>query len=203
MALSRTEVINAALLAIGVRPIADPDERSEAAYRAKDVYNTVVRSELEKYPWFFAKRAVRLAASATAPLLHYERAFLLPTDFIRLVELEDRWVFDVLRGTPNVDPIPTYVVTDRYVHSDFAAPLGISYIADLTEDPPLWTPLFTRAVTYALAEALAFPLTKSDGVTERMSRLYDKAVTAARRSSAMQQPTQHVPDGSWLASRRS
>jgi hypothetical protein len=200
MPLSRTQVINDGLRHISANLIADPDEDTESARQAKGVYEQVVRSELEAYAWFFAKAQASLPQNAEQPLFRFARAFNLPSNFIRLVELEQRWVFNVIRYI-DVDPIPPYEIQGRAILTDLAAPLKISYLKDVTNDPTTWTPLFANVVSAALAIRLAMPLTKSEGMVTLATNIYKNELFRAKKANAIQMPPQQIPDGSWIMAR--
>ncbi|MEN6527591.1 MAG: hypothetical protein ABFD65_14000 [Candidatus Polarisedimenticolia bacterium] len=198
--LSRTQVINNALRAISANLIADPDEDTESARQAKGVYEQTVRAELEGHAWFFAKAQASLAARVDPPLFKFAYAYELPADFIRLVEIEDRWVFQIIRHV-DTNPLPTYELQGRAIFADLGAPLNIGYLRDVTGDPARWSPMFADVVSAALAVALAMPLTKSEGMVSLAEKLYQKAVRRAKTANAIQMPPQHVPDGSWITAR--
>jgi hypothetical protein len=188
------------LRSISANLIADPDEATESARQAKGVYAQVVRAEIENYAWGFAKEQVRLPEAAQPPLFKFGRAYTLPSDFVRLVELENRWVFDVVRHIDG-NPTPAYEIVGREIHTNFGAPLGITYLKDLSEDPTLWSPLFGQTVSAALALALAMPLTKSDSMVSMAEKLYRRAVARAKTSGAIQMAPANIPDGSWVTAR--
>lgn len=198
--LTRTHVINDGLRHIGVTLISDPGEASEQARQANGVYDQVVRSELESYAWFFAKRQAALPQLADAPLFRYSRQYNLPADFIRLVEFEERWVFHSVRYI-DVNPVAPYEIQGRAIMTDIAAPLRITYLRDVTEDPGSWTPLFVNCVAAALALRLAMPLTKSDTMVNMAAGIYKNEIARAKKANAIQMPPVNIPDGSWLTAR--
>lgn len=201
MALSRTQVINRTLQLIAANTISDPDEDSISARAAKLEYDAVVRAELSAYPWYFAKAQAQLAQEADAPLFKYAAAFTLPTDFLRLVELENRWVFSIDRRTQDTNPVPPYEMQGRSLLTDLTAPLRVGYIRDVTDEPTIWHPLFEDCVVASLGMALAQPLTKSTTQVELLARMRRSRVSEARRVNAIQQPPEHIPDGSWMVAR--
>lgn len=198
--LSRTQVINNGLRLISANLIADPDEDTESARQAKEVYDQVVRSELEAHAWFFAKKQIALPENAVAPLFKFGRAYNLPADFVRLVELNDRWVFSALRYI-DINPIPVYELHGRAVYTDLEAPLKITYLRDVSSEPTVWTPLFGNVVSAALATRLAMPLTKSEGMVTLADRAYQRELVKAKRANAIQMPPQYIPDSSWITAR--
>ena len=201
MALSRTQVINRALQLIAADTISDPDEDTTSARTAKLEYDAVVRAELSAYPWYFAKKQALLAREADAPLFKFGLSYTLPTDFLRLVELENRWVFSIDRRTQDTNPIPPYELQGRSLLTDIAAPMRIGYIRDVVDEPTIWHPLFEEVVVTSLAAVLANPLAKSMTQVDFLAKMRRGKINEARRVNAIQQPPEHIPDGSWMVAR--
>lgn len=201
MALSRTQVINRALQLIAADTISDPDEDTASARAAKLEYDPVVRAELSAYPWYFAKEQAQLPADADAPLFKYARSFTLPTDFLRLVELENRWVFSINRVAEDTNPTAPYEMQGRSLLTDFDAPLNIGYVKDVADAPTLWHPLFEEVVVASLASVLSNPLAKSMSQVDAFMKVRKIRLNEARRVNAIQQPPKHIPDSSWLVAR--
>lgn len=199
--LSRTQIINGGLQIISANLIADPDEDTESARQAKAVYDQIVGAEIEAHAWYFAKRQAALPASATAPDFKYQRAFNLPADFARLVELNDNWVFSVMRYV-DASPVPPYELFGRAIFTNIDAPLKISYLSNaVVADPTMWPALFGNVASAALAVRLAMPLTKSEGMVSLAEKVYQKELVRARKSNAIQMPPAYPPDGSWMTAR--
>lgn len=198
--LSRTQVINNGLRLISANLIADPDEDTESARQAKGVYDQIVRSELEAHAWYFAKTQAAIPERAIAPLFKFAHAYTLPADFVRLVELDGRWMFSAIREV-DANPVPLHEIHGRAIFTDLTAPLNIAYLRDLSGDPTLWSPLFANVVSTALAVALAMTLTKSEGMVALVERMYQKEVKRAKQSNAIQMPPQNIPDNSWVLAR--
>lgn len=201
MALSRTQVINRALQLIAADTISDPDEDSASARAAKIEYDAIVKAELSAYPWYFAKAQTGLPADLDAPLFKFAYSYTLPVDFLRLVELEERWVFDVVRPVVSTYPLPPYEMQGRAILTDLTAPLNIGYIRDVVDEPTIWHPLFEECVVHSLAAALANPLAKSMTQVDAFTRTRRMKVAEARRVNAIQRSPEHLPDGSWMAAR--
>ncbi len=200
MAESETQIMNDALALISVPSIASPDEESEPARQARSVYPSVVRAQLERYAWTFAKQQIALPQNEEPPVYRWSRAFALPSDFLRLIEVADFWVFGSETGIDQ-NPTPMFDIQGTNILTNFTAPLEITYIRDLTEEPTLWSAVFAEAVTYALAARLAPPLTKDKEKMKLAHGLYKDAIAEARRSNAIQLPPRRRVDGSWIAVR--
>jgi hypothetical protein len=119
---------------------------------------------------------------------------------VRLIELDDRWVFSVIRYI-DTNPTPMYELHGQSILTNLDAPLNITYIRDVTNEPTTWTPLFGNAVSAALAIRLAMALTKSEGMVARAEKTYLGEITRAKRANAIQMPPQNIPDASWLTAR--
>lgn len=199
--LSRTQVINGGLQIIAANLIADPDEDTESARQAKAVYEQIVGAEIEAHAWYFAKKQASLPMNADAPAFKFKNAYNLPPDFARLVEMNDRWVFSVMRYVDS-NPIPPYEMFGRAIYTDIDAPLKIAYLSNaVVADPTLWPALFGNVASAALAVRLAMPLTKSEGMVSLAEKVYQKEVLRARRANAIQMPPADTPDGSWMTAR--
>lgn len=197
---TRTDIMNMALSAVAANNISSPDDESPTARQCKLYYEQIVGEELQKHAWSFAKAQASVAADFAAPAFRYARQFTMPDDFLRLVELEQSWVFDIIRGA-DTDAFPTYELQGNRLLTDLGSPLGFTYIRKSVDEPAMWPPLFVSVVAGALARRIAFVLTKSDGAVKMADAFYQDAVRAARRSNAIQHPPRVSPDGSWTVGR--
>lgn len=200
MALTKTQVINNGLALIKANLIADPSEASESARNANRIYEQTVQSELEAHAWYFAKVQASLPAALIPPVYKFSFAYPVPSDFLRLVELEDKWVFSDIR-LPDTAPDPLYEMQGRSILTGLSAPLNITYIADVTASTQLWAASFSDVVSAALACDLAMPLTAASGMVELAQKEYEKAVRAAKHANAIQMPPQLMADSSWMSVR--
>jgi len=194
------EIMNNALRVLACNLIASPTENSESARQANACFSVVARAELEAQAWSFAKAQVGLPLDGTVPLYRFANQYALPQDFLRLVELEDKWLFPQRRPV-DINPTPMYEIQGQKILTNFAPPLRISYIRDVSAAVHLWPATFCQTVAMALAVQLAIPLTKSDSMLQRAEQLYEKELARARRTNAIQIPQQLMPDFSWVAAR--
>ena len=81
-------IANAALRKLGQSPITSFSEANKAGRIANERFAESRDALLAEHPWNFALKRVSLAASATAPEWGYNNAFPLPTDYIRMYEVE-------------------------------------------------------------------------------------------------------------------
>jgi hypothetical protein len=200
MSQNQVSITNAALRIIAANTIADPAENTESARQARGCYAQVVRAELAAHPWIFALKQTQLALVDETPLYDFAYVYQLPSDCVRLVSLQNRWLFP-WRKYAESDPIPFYSLMGDKLYTNLAAPMRVTYIRDMTDEPEEWSPAFCAVASAALAIQLANPLAKSDSACQRAEQQYQKELSRARRVNAIQLAPQYPPDGSWLTAR--
>jgi len=199
-ALTQIEVMNNALAMLGASLISDPAEDSEGARQLSRIYTATVQSELESNAWYFAKAQASLPLSADVPIYKFGNKYTLPADFIRLIELEDSWVFTDIRPVDTA-PVPLYEMQGDAILTNISAPLNITYARDMTTSPDLWSPTFSDVVSASLASQSAMTLTKSGEMVKLASNMYAQAIRRAKHANAIQLPPVQFPDSSWIAVR--
>lgn len=197
---SRTDIINRAMVKLGAPTIADPNEDSEQALKAGLVFDTLLRTELRMHPWSFAISRTQMAALSTAPAYEWTYQYQLPADFIRIVMVNDYWAFAGVREASDMPTVP-YVIEGQHLLTNFAAPLKLRYIKDVSEDPSEWDACFVEVFSCRLAEELCETLTKSAAKKSTLEQDYRQALREARRVNAIELPPQTLPDNSWVTGR--
>lgn len=197
---SRTDIINRALIKLGAPTIADPNEDSEQALKAGIVFDTLLRSELRMHPWSFAITRTTMSALSTAPAYEWLYAYQLPADFLRVVMVNDYWDFAGVREATDAPAVP-YTIEGRQLLTNFAAPLKLRYVQDVSADPTSWDAIFIEAFSCRLGEELCETLTKSAAKKATMEQDYRQALRDARRVNAIELPPQPLPDNSWVTGR--
>lgn len=162
---SDIDIINSGLSKLGERVLTARSDNSTPGRLANRTYNDIRDSLLREFPWNFAIKRASLAASATAPEWGYDRAFPLPSDCLRLVEInnDNRYEWRNEGGS---------IVTD------LEAPLKIIYVAQVAEND--MDPTFREALAARLAMEWAEPLSQTASVIELMSGLYRNKLQVAR-----------------------
>lgn len=154
MSSGQTDIVNQALGLLGESPIADLTEGSAVSIAASRQYDAVRRMLLRKYNWTFALRRKRLVEMANATPGVYSHTYALPEDClrpIRIIGADDR-------TPPDESPVTGFEpVGDRRISCDDPDPL-LEYVANIT-DTTIFDDLFTEALAYHLAAALAMPIT--------------------------------------------
>jgi len=196
---TKLALYNAALVELGMRPLANLTEEVESRRLLDTVYTNVVDDCLSEGSWNFATETVKLDAdTGVTPNFGYQEVFAKPSDWVRTVAVsgdEDfsapltQYYDDFNFWSSNITPI--YV---RYVSSD----TGAGY--DLNR----WPTKFRRYVELSLAQRVAAKLTQSDAIRDSIISDTDKAKKKALSEDAMNEPNPKFPPmGSWNTSRLS
>ncbi len=198
---SRVNVINGALIKLGAATIASPADESEQARKAALVFDDLARAEIRKQAWSFAMARVALAANVAAPVSYFPTAYALPTDFLRLVQYGDYWVYDMQVTTDPITPIENYSIEGGELLSQDTGALYIRYLRDLSGNISLWDATFVEAFKVRLAMELAPTLTKNRIKKQDLAVEYKDAIREAKRCNAIERGPEQIADGGWVLGR--
>lgn len=196
---SETDIVNMALTLLGENRIMSMSDNSKPAREASALFALTRDSLLAGYTWSFAKARTQLSALVTAPLFGYASQFQLPSDCLRVVQVGDYHVgLDMTdyRGSP----VREFEIEGRTILTNLSAPLNFRYIKRIT-DATQFAACFTTSFAAKLAEQLAEPLTQSDTKRARAGQAFDREISLAIRSNAIELPPEKLADDEWLMSR--
>lgn len=182
---SETDICNNALIKIGEDPITSFAEESKAGRLCNQLYASTRDAVLRAHPWNFAIERVELAQLSAAPAYEYTNQFKLPTDCLRVLQME------------TVDMI--FKIEGRELLTDQGT-AKIKYIKKIT-DVNEFDALFSDALSSRLAAELAQPLAASKTLAEEMWNLYFKKIGEARGIDAQEGTPDDFPADTWLDSR--
>lgn len=188
MAASETTICNLALGKLGARRIIALDEESVEA-RACLLHYAETRDEvLRHHPWNFAMKREVLTQLATPPKFGWMFAYELPTDCLRVFEMNGaHW-----GGRKR----PWEVEGRALLINDEQA--WIRYISRVT-DCNLFDSIFVDALATKLASKIARPLTGSGPLSGEMLTEYEKLTGGrARRTDAFEEDSPRTP--AWVQS---
>lgn len=119
MALSDAEVVyNLSLGLIGEYKITEGDTTSKQAVLCIRYFTDSQNEVLEDHPWNFAKKDVILYEFTDRPIFGYDRKYATPTDYARILTVDNSIGSDVSRRQAGVPP---WEVKGDYIHSDAGA----------------------------------------------------------------------------------
>lgn len=197
---SKIAVANRALTKLGDARITSLDDDQKAAREINSMFDELRDDELRARAWSFSMRRAELPALTDAPLFEYTKQYPLPTDCLRLFELNGYWVGPSMADYRN-GMGREYVIEGRRILCSIAAPLRIRYAAQI-EDTGIWDACFVEAFACRLAAELAEPLTQSTTRREMAWNEYDRSIAKARRANAIELPPEEIADDTWILGRR-
>lgn len=193
------QVANRALTKLGSARITSIDDDVKAARSVKSCFEDLRDDELRAHRWQFAMKRTTLAALSTAPAFGYEYQYQVPSDFLRLDMVDDRFpsvVMDNYIGTEALD----WILEGNLILTDIEAPLKLRYIAQIT-DPNAWDASFREALACRLAAELAEDLTQSNQKRQLAWQEYKEAISKAVRTNAIEKIPVTPPDEAWVVGR--
>lgn len=192
---SQVQIVNQALTKLGAQRITDLLDGTRNARTMNAIYTAKRDAELAAHPWTFAIKRAQIPASSTAPAFGWAYSYPMPTDFLRLVEIGEDYVFyDVDTPTFQMESDPA---TGRQaVLTDQGSPLDIRYVYRVT-NPGLHPALFDEAFACRLAAEGCEEITQNLSKREAAWTERKQAIRDAKRVNAIEQPPQRNPNGSW------
>jgi len=185
MATSVVKIVNNALVRIGASSITALTENSEPARAANVIYDQIRDATLRDHVWNFATRRIQLAQDVAAPAFGYVYAYTLPTDCLRVLQMELKDMVYKIEGRK--------LLTDE-------GTAKIMYISRVT-DPNEFDPMFIEALSARLAAELSVTLTDSNSLYQNMMEVYRLKITDARSIDGQESGEPNIVADTWLDSR--
>jgi len=191
---SDVQIANRALAKLGDKTIVSLTENSNQARALNECYVLVRQGELRRHPWHFAKKRAQLAADATAPLFDFDYKYTLPSDCLRILMPQES--SESVQYDNRID----WKIEGRFILSNQAGPLSITYLADVT-DPNEFDAAFIDVFASRLAVETAHRLTGSTDKRKMAQEEYRAALLEARRANAFEQFSVERPTDDWEIAR--
>jgi len=166
MALNDVALASRALIRIGAAPISSFTDGTVEAEIAGALFGPVRDGLLSAYAWGFATGQIALDELQTPPVADYDRAFSLPTDYLRALSA----------GTGTKGRGLKYRIARGALHTN-AQNVVLTYIFRPEEEE--FPPYFDQAIIARLAAEFCIPITES---TSRASALFDLAEDEFKRA---------------------
>ena len=193
MASSATDICNLALDLLSsntIQNVVDPSNATEEILNRW--YNKSRRKVLREHPWNFATKRAVLAASATDPAFGFTYQYPLPSDFIRLMTLED--------GNGDWISAEYYQIENNAILYD-GTTLRLRYIYDFTSVPRM-DDLFIDWLVYEIALGISYKQTGSNSDIERITKLRDMTASKAKAIDGQEHPPLRVERSKIITARR-
>ena len=196
---SQTSIANGALIKLGATRITSLDDGSKSSRLIMDRWDALRDDELRRRRWVFAIKRTSLSALSDAPDHGFALQYQLPTDFLRLDLVDDRYPAQPT-GDYIGDEAAEWAIEGRKLLTDLPAPLKIRYGARI-EDVTQWDTSFCEVMSCRIALDLCEAITQSGNKWETRAKEYQQAVRDALRANAFERAPVAVPDDSWMMSR--
>lgn len=196
MATSKVDICNSALAKVGAARISSLDDDSKEARLCKELYPRCVGELLRSHPWNFAIERSSVSALAAAPEYGFSYQFPLPADCIRVLNVDAEFADDDVGQGEHY----TWKIEGRNLLAHDSS-IEIKYIKDITNSPHLYDLAFCEVLAYRIASDLAFPLSQSNPLANRMDQQYRAALAFARTYDAQEGSSDRFSADQWLNSR--
>jgi hypothetical protein len=197
---SATDIANSALTKLGADRILNLADNQKEAREINAIYTMRRDALLRAYNWSFAMTRANLSALVDTPAWGYSYFYQLPTDCLRVVQVNDIWVppsmSDYISG-PDMEP---YKIEGRKIATDYGAPLKIRYSQRVTDSgnfDAMFVEAFACDLAFHACEAITQSTSKKDSAREDKR----EAILMAIRANAIELPPQVIADDSWILSR--
>jgi len=182
---TETSIANKALMQIGAKRITSLAENSVEAEVCAEFYPFIRNKILSSSEWGFASKRASLVKLSTTPI-GYAYAYSYPADALKIRRL---YQSDTGEATITDDPIPYKIawtslgVKEIWTDYDDA---GVCYTAGV-DNTGAYNTLFYDALVFALAAAIAYPLTRDANLSALMERKAYTALAFATGSDAREE----------------
>jgi hypothetical protein len=196
---SQTDICNRALSKLGEARILTITQDVKAARVLNDMWDIVRDGELRRNVWNFATARTSLAALATTPAWGFTYEYQLPSDFIRVVQVNDSYYVANMTDYRTMMDVP-YQIEGLKILTNYNAPLKLRYVQRI-EDTQQWDAAFVESFASRLAYECAEAITQSSTKKQEAFQDYRVAIREAKLVDAIENPPEPLPDSSWLLSR--
>ncbi len=199
MATSPVAICNIALSWLGGDQIISFEDPSVEAQLCKANYEPIRDAVLEEREWTFAVKRLEPSALGTEPLYGFDKAFQIPPEVIRLLQVS---LFDdsVLEGgiggagfrasarngtgMGRETRIEWLREGDRILAN--SAERIVCRALTVVTDTAQFPPAFTQCLAARIAMDLAIPITNSEKMQKAMAQMYGEKISLAASSDGMQ-----------------
>lgn len=167
--MDKLALCNAALIRCGAEQITSLEDISKRAKLVTSQYEVTLKELLNDSPWNFAIGREELA-QANEPLFGFTATYLLPSDCIRVLELEDK---------------SEYRVEGCYIVCNKDTSIKIKYIK-YVQDPNKYSGSFAKAFVLKLAEDISYALVQSSSLQSTITAEAERYLRKARSMNSQE-----------------
>jgi hypothetical protein len=191
---SEVDICNRALQKLGASRIISRTDNTKEARACNFAFDIVRDSELRIHNWNFAVKRVVLAEDTSTPDFGYGHQFQLPSDWLR-----NYMSSDSTQGSSG-DVKPSWKTEGKKILTDDGGSFNLKYIARV-EDTTQFDSLFVESLAAKMAYELAEELTQSNTKKAAALEDYNRTIREAKRIDAIEDPSDEIPEDSWITAR--
>lgn len=184
---SSTDIGNMALdlLSAGnVQDIQNPTSPTEELLNRW--YDHTRKKLLREHPWNFAIKRANLAASSTTPVYGYDKQYPVPSDFLRLLTINDSTYTQDVPAPSGRFRVESGAILTSNIYNDSTV-LKITYVSDFTNVSQM-DALFIEIMAYELALAIAYKVAESNTNIQRLGELLRDKKSLAKGIDGQEDP---------------
>lgn len=186
MSVSQVSICNSALVMVGAERISSIDQDCKRAIILKAIYNQTRDAVFRARKWNFAKKRAILAPTATTPDWGFNFQYDLPNDYMGFLETDP-------------DDIVFTIESKKILTNENS--LSVSYIFR-QEDESEWDPSFAKAMSCLLASEIAYNMTQSVTLVDRLLVAYKAAISDASFNNSAEKTLTGIESTSWTDARK-
>ena len=179
--VTQTSICNSALSKLGAERITSLEDDTKEGRLCKEQYEKIRDALLQSHPWNFASKRITIASDATPPAFEYSQRYQFPNNFMRLSRIGERWDHQDL----------DFEIEEDFILIDETSPLKIVYVTDF-ENVSKFTAKFITALSYKLAQLMAFELTGNGTLVGVMADNFALSFTTAASVDGQNRPTRKI-----------
>lgn len=185
---TKLKLFNKILIKLGSETITEITDESKTVRVINEIYDDIVKEELQKHNWIFANKRATLTGTEVEGRFKY--CFDLPFDCLLLLKIDG---FNALSTYPyQYGAFKQYDVAGRKIYSN-KNKIDICYTSAVDEN--MFDFNFTNAVCSRICYELAEVLTQDDQKKQTWMNEYLIAIKDAKRVNAIQLPNAALGSG--------
>ncbi|MEE9351523.1 MAG: hypothetical protein V3U78_04630 [Thiotrichaceae bacterium] len=182
---SEVDICNIALSELGEEPIIALSEDSKAARLCNLFFADTRDMVLREHPWNFAIKRASLARLLDNPIYEFDAQFQLPSDYIRIVKIEDDHLDFRVEGSK-------LLINTNSVK--------IEYTSRIT-DTAAFDPLFVEALALRLAEKMSYNLADNNALSQFFEQKYRQKMSLAKTIDGQEGIPRSIQSDDWINAR--
>ena len=189
---SNVDIANNALSILGGSTISSLTEDTKNARICNQRFENVRNRVFRGHPWNCLIKRVQLAENSTAPVIEFENAFALPSDFLRVLKIHNGTTDSVASDMP-------YKVEGKNIITDEST-VYLVYVAKDT-DPTNYDTYLYEVLAYQLAADMCYSITNNATLAKNLLVDADEKLREARFVDSVENSTDTVEAGEFTDAR--